>query len=198
MIPSRTLKLRFFIWVLVAGALVLSFPALGARFASTTGLLIEYDFRSDGPVNANPAPLVRVYGDGRLQVARPWYRRDAGYYSGQLSALELEALLKAIEDSGIADMQPQALAERKSQATPGTGQLVSYRSETETTVFRFSLSGAKTMTRTVWRNLRSDADAHADRVGEYATLWQIDRSLHALSQHPSLEKYDDISGGVQQ
>lgn len=198
MIPSRILNPMFFIWVLAAGAIVLSSPALGARFASTTGLLIEYDFRSDGPVNTNPAPLVRVYGDGRLQVARPWFRRDAGYYSGQLSALELETLLRAIEDSGIADMQPQALADRKNQATPGVGQLVSYSSETETTVFRFSLSGAKTMTRTVWRNLRSDAGTHGARVGEYGTLWQIDRMLHALNQHPSLEKYDEIAGGVQQ
>jgi hypothetical protein len=160
-------------------------------FADTDGLLIEYDFRSDGPINNDPTPLVRVFGDGRLAVAIPWFRKDRGFYEGQLAPEELAELLGDIEASRVPDLDPVAVAREKS-ATQSSEQTLIIRSETEITRFAFALAGAKTMRESTWRQLRLDAERYGKQVEELAGLWRVDRRLHELTQHDSLTKVAEM------
>ena len=160
-------------------------------FAATDGLLIEYDFRSDGPMDPRSTPMVRVFGDGRLEVAVPWHRRNSGFYVGWLSPSELDRLLREIEQSRVPTMRPEDLRWQRDQAKSNAETIV-LRSETETTRFSFALAGAKTMAQSSWRNLRADAAAVGKSIDAYASLWRVDRRLHALTQHPSLKKTADM------
>ena len=173
-------------------------PATAASFADTDGLLIEYDFRSDGPVNDDPTPLVRVYGSGRLMVAVPYYRKNAGFYEGQLSPTELEDLLTGFEVSGVLGLERfEVDAARAAARAKLADDVFFHRSETETTRMAFSLAGAKSMKESVWTNLRSDHERYAKHASEFSVLWDADRALYGLTRHHSLQRVrgDAVPGG---
>ena len=180
-------KAVFFLFL----ALPFAAQAEAVGFADTQGLLIEYDFRSDGPVRVDSTPLVRVYGDGRLEVAIPWHRSDRGFYVGELSGAELDRLLQLVEESGVPQLNPQDVAESVAQAKAAMDHEVR-RSETETTRFAFALAGAKTMRESTWRNIRLEARQLGKSVDEFFRLWQVDRALHELTTHASLKKIAEM------
>ncbi|MEM9533309.1 MAG: hypothetical protein AAGA23_20475 [Pseudomonadota bacterium] len=165
--------------------------ALAAEFTDTDGLVVEYDFRHESPTQADATPLVRVFGNGRLEVAIPWYRKAAGYYVGQLTQPELNQLLGEISQSGVTKFTGSMLAAEKREAKSKATRLI-YASERERSSFSFALKDARTVTQLTWLNLRLDADLYGAKSGKFETLWQIDRRLHGLSAHPSLRKVAEM------
>ncbi|MEM9302590.1 MAG: hypothetical protein AAGE01_10790 [Pseudomonadota bacterium] len=172
--------------------------AQAAPFADTDGLLIEYDRRSDGPVNTDWSPLVRVFGDGRLEIAIPWHDRRAGRYEGRLGANELRDLLRAVELSGVAGAEPKTLAKTRQVALAELDTVV-VSSETEITRFVFALAGRQKTVQSTWKNLRMDAQLLGKRIDTFERAWTMDQQLHALTKHPSLVRVADmpIAGGYQ-
>jgi len=202
------------IGLLLLTAAVGMHPARAAEFSDTSGLMIEYDYRPGGPSNNDPTPLVRVYGDGRLEVAIPWYRKDAGFYEGRLSTAELEALQASLESRGVLDLDPRsvaaerAIAETQMALSPAggsaqtdTAEIVEViRTDHEVSRFTFSLAGSPRQKTTTWKDLRSENERFGEMVNAYADLWNAHVRLEALSDHPSLVRIrrDEIPGGYRQ
>ena len=186
---------------LALAALAASSPALSQSFAKTDGVLVEYDRRSDGLPNTDPRPLVKIFGNGEIRVAIPWYSPRAGVYSGQLSASELDRVLARLENSGILSYSPDDLkASLDSAKSAHSADTASYVSETETSRFAFALSGAKTLREEIFVNLRHHALAYGKAMPDIENAWSIDQFLHSFIHHKSLDRVAPmpVSGGVTQ
>ncbi len=186
------------ILIVLLAALIIPLEGTHAvSFAATDGLLIEYDSRSDGPAPYGRTPLLRVFGDGRLEVAIPYLYKRAGYYVGQLDDAELAELTGMLEDRGVLDLRVEDVEREFAAAKAGSGT-DSVTSETVTTRFSFALEGARTMTSTEWRNLRFEHKVAGKRAPSIQALWAAKRRFDALTEHPSLKRIGtEAPGGLQ-
>ena len=63
--------------------------------------VIEYNLVHGMLAQPDPVPLLRVYGDGRVHVHFPAYMKRAGDYELLLNQVELDELLRQLDDNGI-------------------------------------------------------------------------------------------------
>lgn len=105
---------------------------------TATEPLIEYNLIQELLAEADPEPLLRVYGNGRVHVHYPVYMKKAGDYELQLSKPELNVLIRSLADNGIIDFDHgTAMAHRKqfeAQQRATTGILYYVSDATETVV----------------------------------------------------------------
>ena len=186
----RIVHLAFFL-----AAMAASSPGLSQSFAKTDGLLIEYDYRSSGVALQTPEPLVRVYGDGTLMVTIPYQHKDRGVYRGKLAETELQELVLSIEKSPIlfvsqAEVETM-LAKRAQESTDF------YQSEVAQSRFSFALSGKSELHHAKWDNLGTMRKRFSKSISDLDDIWDIDRQLYALKNHPSLQLVSaHVEGGV--
>jgi hypothetical protein len=70
--------------------------------------VIEYNLVHHMLAEPDPVPLLRIYGNGRVQVHYPAYMTRAGDYELQLSQPELRTLLRDLATDGIIDFDRAA------------------------------------------------------------------------------------------
>lgn len=132
--------------------------------------IIEYVEVHEMLAAPDPAPLLRVYGDGRVHVHLPVYMKRAGDYELHLPPAELNALIRSLAQDGIIDFDPVAVEQGRQQAiaqqraTAGTLSAISDATETVITVRLDEYQSApaaapilKLNRRFAWKNLEQDA-----------------------------------------
>jgi hypothetical protein len=98
--------------------------------------VIEYNLVHHMLAEPDPEPLLRIYGNGRVQVHYPAYMTKAGNYELQLSQPELRTLLRALATDGIIDFDRAATRYQRQQvdaqqrAASGTMFYISASSDT--------------------------------------------------------------------
>ena len=92
---------------------------LPAREASFTHLrsadvpVVEY-VKGTGEL-AGEGNRVTIYGDGQVEVKVPQPFADAGKYTAQIPAIQLDSLLTSFVTLGLVEIDPEAIRERKSE-----------------------------------------------------------------------------------
>jgi hypothetical protein len=71
--------------------------------------------------DADPGPSVRIYGDGRAEVHRPRYMKNAGDFKVQLSKAEMDGLISALVANGLLEFDPAAVQQAKRDALADRG-----------------------------------------------------------------------------
>jgi hypothetical protein len=77
--------------------------------------VIEYNLVHHMLAEPDPEPLLRIYGNGRVQVHYPVYMTKAGDYELELSQPELRSLLRALATDGIIDFDRAASRDQRQQ-----------------------------------------------------------------------------------
>jgi len=168
--------------------------------SSSAQPVIEYTLVHSLLVDNDPVPLLRVYGDGRVEVHRPVYMKNAGDFAMQLTPTELNVLLQSLATDGIMDFDAATTRTERQQLDAQqrslTGKLYAVSDATDTVItvrlgaYRGSpaaplLTNLQQQLR--WANLEQDARRFpaADRLTRAAAGAQ---RLHALIRHPSLQR----------
>jgi hypothetical protein len=187
--------------VLIILLLTISPLALADKFTDDDTLIIEYDNRSNGIINSDTAPLLQVFGDGKIIVSQPWHRKDQGIYEGQLQQGELHQLLNQLQLFNVFDHRPdfvESLAQSEIAKMERATGIAVHHSETIKTRFAFAMAGEKAMRKSTWNNLQrtSRRISSIDAISQAA---QSELLLQDLLDHPSLTRIADARfGGLEQ
>lgn len=162
--------------------------------------VIEYAEVQEMLAAPDPAPLLRVYGDGRAHVHLPEYMKRAGDYELRLPPAELNTLIRSLAQDGIIDFDPVAVEQARQQAiaqqraSAGTLSAISDATETVITVrldeYQRGPAAApilKLNKRFAWKNLEQDARRFPQSQAlQRAAAGQ--QRLRALLARPDLQK----------
>jgi len=138
---SRSLKQVLFVLVLVFSAQVQASFFDYPRDASYS--VIEYTLSHDMIRNADPQPMLQIFGDGRVHVHYPVYMKRAGNYQMYLSDTEIQQLLGSLEQKGILKITNKDIVQIKKQANTiklgETNGLLIERSDISRSKFKVNL-----------------------------------------------------------
>jgi hypothetical protein len=84
--------------------------------ADSDHLLIAFSLNHDELAENDPTPLLRVYGDGAVQVHIPRYMRGAGDFRMKLDGQALRSLVDALHRQGVLGFDREQVVERRRQA----------------------------------------------------------------------------------
>ncbi len=162
--------------------------------------VIEYNLVHGMIEQPDPAPLLRVYGNGRVHVHIPAYMKQGGDYELLLNQVELNDLLRQLDDHGIMKFDQAAVMQEKHQLESArraaTGEF-SYISDDTDTVIKVRLDQYQRTPASqlingfnrqfVWRNLKQDAIRYpaSQAISRAATAATM---LDELCAHPGLQK----------
>lgn len=181
------------------GALVALFTA--APLAAADGPVLSYSAAADTAIatltrehgmvrGVQDAPLVQVYGDGRVVVTRPSYMIAAGVHEFALDSAGLDALVATV--APVADLDAERIATRRDAAQRATGERFFTLDETVTRIDikLDSLVRNGAAPRSVdhsiqMANVQIDAQRLSGVTG-LATLAQAEKALLALFDRPRL------------
>lgn len=135
-----------------------------------------------------------VYADGRFEVHRPAFRRDAGDWTGSLTSSELRALVTELRSAGLQSWDDQRIAAARRaedsarRARAAAGQPVVVHGVTDADVVTLTLaardgSGPRTIR---YQGLRNDRRAYPE-IAEIAALASVVDELDALIEREDLE-----------
>ena len=79
-------------------------------------VVIEFTHVEDMLEDADPTPLLRIYGDGRVLVHYPAYMKRAGDYEMRLTDANLQQLLLSLEQKNIFNLSSARVTQLKQQA----------------------------------------------------------------------------------
>lgn len=162
--------------------------------------VIEYKLDHHMLAQRDPVPLLRIYGNGRVQVHIPVYMKKAGDYEMQISRAELNALLRMLADKGVMDFDAAAIGQERRQLAAArraaTGELFHVSDATDTviniqldqyqrTASSPRINGFNKQFR--WRNLEHDARRFPQAV-RFTNAADASAALRALCEHPALQK----------
>ena len=153
----------------------------------------------------DPIPLVRVFGDGRVQVHFPAWDRRAGDWELWLEPAEVKALLSSLLSLGLTSFDPVAVEEAKrtelaarEQAALERGEapVFFYLADAPISEFELNLTGYRPSgppgvtygdlrPRVVWRGLFWDAEKFPQIV-ELQRLAAAELELRALTEKAGL------------
>lgn len=139
-------------------------------------VVIEYTQSQDMIIDADPVPLLRIYGDGRVRVHYPVYMKRAGDYEMRLSDTQLQQLLNSLEQKGILSFSRNKVLELKKQSFSNkllaNNKILTTRSDSARSKFKVNLSSYQSATSRLlqtdflksitWENLKSDALSHPE------------------------------------
>ena len=151
-----------------------------------------------GILEADPTPLLRVYGDGLVRIHFPIYMKRAGDYTLQLDQSELQDLVASVVRGGLIDFSPEATraqmrglaAASRAQGAPGQPGRLTTRSDDATVSIEVRLSryvppvGAArsdVTARIVWTGAQGNA-AEFPTLGTLQALAAAERRLLALTE----------------
>ena len=135
--------------VAAVGALAVTIVAqANFEYAAEPDTLIVQLSRNVGILDADPTPLLRVYGDGVVRIHFPAYMKRAGDYTLQLDPGELRTMVASIVEGGLIDFNPEATraqmrglaAASRAQAPLGQPAQLTTRSDEATTSIEIRLS----------------------------------------------------------
>jgi len=161
--------------------------------------VIEYRLVHHMLADQDPEPLLRIYGNGRVHAHFPVYMKKAGDYEYQLSASELNALLRSLSQDGVIDFDHAAVkAERKQlqEQQRAAGEL-HYISDTTETVIDIRLDeyrrhpGARRIRnlnkRFSWKNLEQDK-RHFPQSNTIKGAAAGAKRIHTLLDRPGMQR----------
>jgi len=142
--------------------------------------------------DADPGPSLRIFGDGRLEVHRPPYMQQAGDWTDQLSADEMQVVLGALVADGLLDLDAAtaranltaARHRARAAALAGEAPLLE-ASDTGVTTITLAVEGRSQTI--VWRGLRADAFVNPD-VREVQQARRAQETLLLLMDRPGLRR----------
>lgn len=151
-----------------------------------------------------PAESVRVYGDGRVEVNVPHYRKDAGDFTAQLSAAEMDDLMAALVANGVLDFDAATVQQAKRDAARlkggGAATVLSETTDPSITTIELRVGSNTTgaggaaaaagneVSKTVrWVGLQTDAQQYAD-IAAIRKLAAAAQRLQAVTQRPDLQR----------
>lgn len=162
--------------------------------------VIEFNLDHQMLAQRDPAPLLRVYGNGRVQVHFPAYMKKAGDYEMQISRAEINALLRMLADKGIMDFDAAAVRQERQQLESAhraaTGEFFHVSDATDTiiniklnqyqrTASSPRINGFNKQLR--WRNIEQDA-RRFPQAARFTNAAEATVTLRALCEHPALQK----------
>lgn len=171
--------------------------------ASPSQVIVEYDVENMRESD-DTAPLLRIYGDGRVLVHRNQYAVDGGDYEMYLSQGELTTLLQTLYDNGVltydadgvAKQRRAAKTEEVNRARSGQGALNAV-SDVEISVVRvnlsaFQASGARQAVEDYNKEVRAvdlqrEAAAYPE-IQELSGVASVESRLRELVVHSGLQK----------
>ena len=176
------------------------------EFAAESDALVIQLSRDVGILDADPTPLLRVYGDGLVRIHFPVYMRRAGDYTLQLDPSELEDLVTLIVEDGLVDFSPEATrarmrgidAARRAQAGGQPGPLT-FRSDPETVTIEVRLrrytpavgaARSNVSSTIVWSDARFSAERYPD-ILTLQSLAEVETRLLALVDRDDATRVQD-------
>ncbi len=82
---------------------------------SSDNLVLSLTYDNEMLADQDPTPLIRIYGDGLVQIHYPVYMKRAGDYEVRITTPELVQLLKGWGNAGVLDFDAAAVKEARRQ-----------------------------------------------------------------------------------
>ena len=193
--------------VAVGSLAVPAIAQLSFEYAAEPEALVIQLSQDVGILDADPTPLLRVYGDGLVRIHFPAYMKRAGDYSLLLDQSELEDLIASFVEGGLIDFSPEATraqmrglaAASRAQAPPGQPGQLTNRSDDATVSIEVRLSRyvpsvgvarSDVTARIVWTGAQGDAADYAT-LAPLQALAAAERSLLALAAREDATRIPD-------
>jgi hypothetical protein len=175
-------------------------PGASASFSFETDSIepvIQYHNIVDMIANRDERPTIKVYGNGRVQVHHPVYKKNAGDYEMQLSQQELILLLETFANDGLMDFDSAKTNQHKQtidNALKKQGKLY-HISDSVTTHIIINLKGYKSSKTNIHqdnfkKHIRLKNIEHD--VKRYKTIGEIQKAGNSVGKLRSLLKRDEL------
>jgi hypothetical protein len=163
-------------------------------------LILSYHRVHDMIADADPTPLLRIYGDGRMHVHYPIYMQKAGDYELFLTQGEIQGLLASFEAKGLFTFDRRATLSRRQAAEAArkaaSGEFFEL-SDNSHTVIQLHLTRYTTGEKSFedfahlfsWANLAQEAKLYP-QVVELGRVAEAEAELSALLERIDLVEVD--------
>lgn len=152
--------------------------------------------------DADPTPLLRIYGDGRVHVHYPVYMKRAGDYSMQLSEQEMRQLLSLLLGKGLIQFESEPvkkqmkdidLARKQKKLATGEQVVVNERLDEATTNIRLALESYQDQS-AVMKNVVKEISWHGllGSVKDYPEVEMIQNLAAAKDVLLTLTKHNNL------
>ncbi len=159
-------------------------------------VVIEYTQSHDMIINADPIPMLRIYGDGRVHVHYAAYMKLAGDYEIRLSDADLQQLLNSLEQKGLFSFNRNTILQLKKQSIGkllADNKPVTVRTDASRSRFKINLSSYQAAASSIpqtafnksisWKNLKSDALSHPNVTAlQNAAAAELELSQYLVHQ----------------
>ena len=179
-------------------------------FHEPNEIILEYHLRIDEIAEQDPTPLLRIFGDGTVNVHYPIYMKKAGDYYLQLSDQELEELISFLKDNGLFDfdapqirqLRNERLLDLQSESIETGSESVLFEThDAATSIFIYNVERYATdkdgITRVMpwrkkikWHGLKTDAKKFPN-IKEITGLAAIEIKLKNIADRDDLIKLGD-------
>ena len=159
--------------------------------------VVQYHTIVDMIANRDERPTLKIYGNGRVQVHHPDYKKNAGDYEMQLSQQELISLLETFANDDLMDFDSAKIKQHKKtidNALKKQGKLY-YISDSVTTQIDINLKSYKSAKTNIHQNnfkkrIRlKDIDHDVKR---YKTIGEIQKAGNSIDKLRSLLTRDEL------
>ncbi len=173
-------------------------------------IILEYTLILNELADHDPTPLMRIFGDGTVNVHFPVYMKRAGDYYLELSDLELQELVSFLNDNGLFDfdalkigqLRNDKLRELQAESIQNDSESVLFEiQDAATSIFIYNVEryGADSDGNTLvmpwqkkiaWHGLRADAQRFS-HLRELVGLAAIEKRLQSIIDREDLIKIED-------
>ena len=173
-------------------------------------IILEYTLNINEIADQDPTPLLRIFGDGTVNVHFPIYMKRAGDYYLQLSGQELQDLISFLNDNGLFDfdapkirqLRNEKLSELQAESIETGSESVLFEThDAATSIFIYNVERFVTdkdgntlvmpwLKKIKWHGLKTDAKRFPN-IKEITGLAAIEIKLKNIADRDDLIKIED-------
>lgn len=173
-------------------------------------IILEYTLIFNELADQDPTPLLRIFGDGTVNVHFPIYMKRAGDYYLQLSDYELKKLVSFLNNNGlfnfdapkIRQLRNKNFQELQAELIQNDSEYVLFKTQdADTSIFIYNVEQYVTdknrdtlvmprQGKIIWHGLKTDAKRFSN-IKEIAGLAVIEKRLQSIIDREDLIKIED-------
>ena len=173
-------------------------------------IILEYTVSINELADQDPTPLLRIFGDGTVNVHYPFYMKRAGDYHLQLSDQELKELISFLNDNGLFDFDAPKIRQLKNEKLlklqaesfeTGSESVLFETHDAATSIFMYKVERYVTdkdgntlvmpwLKQIKWHGLKTDAQRFPN-IKEIKGLAAIEIKLKNIADRDDLIKIED-------
>jgi hypothetical protein len=173
-------------------------------------IILEYTLMISEIKDQEPTPLMRIFGDGTVNIHFPIYMKRAGDYYLQLSEQELEELVSFLDENGLFNFDAPKIRKQRNEklrklhaeSIKNDSEPVLFKTlDADTSIFIYNVEQYVTdhngslrvmprRAKITWRGLKTDAKRFSS-IKALTGLAAIEKRLKSIIDREDLIKIED-------